>query len=122
MHRAKFEDDNKKRKEESRIQQIYKEDLNLEKFIETLKIDLKIETISKKQENLIKILVLGIEYINVKEMKETLKKSLKTEFNEHTSDIITIYLIDKLDTLTGRKRKHVCLLVDKVFHFFDFNF
>jgi len=97
-------------------------DLNLEKFIETLKKDLKIETISKKQENLIKILVLGIEYINVKEMKETLKKSLKTEFNEYTTDIITVYLIDKLDKLSGLKRKHVCLLVDKVFHFFTLIF
>jgi len=93
-------------------------DLNLEKFIQTLKSDLsKIGPISKKQENLIKIFVLGIEYINVTEMKETLKKSLQTEFNENASEIITIYLIDKLDKLTGLKRKHVCLLVDKVFHF-----
>jgi hypothetical protein len=84
---------------------------NMEKFIDRLKNDLNLGAISKIHHDLIKIVALGVDILDSKEMKE----ALRTEFDETIADLISAYVLEKKSKMASLKRKHVCLLVDKVF-------
>lgn len=88
-------------------------DFNMEKFIDRLKSDLKLGSTTKSQHNLIKMVTLGVDILEDHEMKN----ALNTEFDESESDLITEYVLEKKTKMAGLKRKHVCLLVDKVSSF-----
>ena len=86
---------------------------NMEKFIDRLKNDLNLGIINKSQQDLIKIVALGVDILDIKEMKE----ALSTEFDETKADLISAYVSEKKTKMASLKRKHVCLLVDKVSSF-----
>lgn len=87
-------------------------EFNLDKFIERIKSELSLVNLTKSQTNLLKLIVGGLEYLDSK----LIRQGLKTEFDDAKLDTITNYLVDRKAKLSGLKRKHVCLLVDKHLH------
>ena len=86
-------------------------DMNV--LIRSFKKDLRIVSLTESQEKLIKIIFLGIEHLTVEE----LSKALKREFSENQVEKYLPYLLDKKTEMVSAKRKHVCLLIDKVVRF-----
>ena len=84
--------------------------INLNKFLDKIKVELKLGTLDKSQLAQLRLVFNGLEYLNSKEMKD----ALKTLFSEARTESIVTYLNECKTKFTGLPRKHVCLLVDKV--------
>ena len=85
---------------------------NLSTLISQFKKDMKLETITKSQKSLLKLVYLGLEHYDI----DDLRIALKTEFNEKLIEQYCSYLITQKALLTNAERKHVCLLTDKHLH------
>ena len=72
--------------------------------------NLEIVSLNETQESLLKIILLGLQIFTAEELCILLKK----EFAENEVDKYMLYLRGLKDGLTAAKRKHVCLLIDKV--------
>lgn len=83
-------------------------DLNY--LLELLKKDLKLTFLNQNQTTLLEIILLGVEIYSVEEIRN----GLKNEFKEAQIDEILYYLLEKKEEFSNFKRKHVCLLIDKV--------
>jgi len=88
-------------------------DYDMQKLIASFKKDLKASSLSESQTKLLKIIFLGIEHLT----NEEISKALKREFSENLIVKYSSYLMGKKSELASRKRKHVCLLIDKVKYF-----
>lgn len=79
-------------------------------LIRSFKKDLKISTLNENQIKLLKSIFLGIEHLT----SEEITLSLKREFAENLIEKCSLYLSDRKTEMSSAKRKHVCLLIDKV--------
>lgn len=71
---------------------------------------MKLSFLNQNQTTLLEIILLGVEIYSVEEIRN----GLKNEFKEAQIDEILYYLLEKKEEFSSFKRKHVCLLIDKV--------
>lgn len=105
---------------ESRVFSYYKSYLlgsylnyDLENFINKFKEYFNIETMSREKVNSLKMIFLGLEFFTNDELTSALKNEF--EKSDIRMDDFILYLMTSVrPKLADAKRKHVCLLVDKV--------
>lgn len=73
--------------------------------------DLGLGVLTNEQRNLVRILLIGLEYSESKEVRE----ALETEFRSDVEKIHA-WIMERKVKLSDLPRKHVCLLVDKVWN------
>ena len=83
---------------------------DMQNLIRSFKKDLKFSSLNENQTKLLRIIFLGIEHLTSEELTGALKK----EFPENLIEKCSSYLSEKKTEMTLAKRKHVCLLIDKV--------
>ncbi|CAF0715451.1 unnamed protein product [Brachionus calyciflorus] len=106
---------------ESNVFSVYKSlllgsyiDINVEKIIEEFKEKFFPNSkLNKNQENLLRLIILGLEEYSTENVMQCLKLEFKNVCYDEMSDYFFIYVRPKIQ---NARRKHVCLLIDKNLH------
>lgn len=82
-------------------------EVDIERLIDRIVKKSSVGKLTSEQRSLIRMLLIGLEHLDDQEIKE----ALATQFED---DSLAKYIVEYKLSLTELPRKHVCLLVDKV--------